>query len=516
MKKLISILLAFAMIFSFAACSQNETNTDNQTQTQAQTETNTEEVGFSEQSKQAVADFVAMYGKDSESYNGNAYVVCDFDNTTAVFDITYQAIIYQLEHMAFALKPDELKEAVSTELDMKADDNADWVADVSAAYNQLWDSYGPFTPAGVDDETMKTIQADAWWKEFSTKMRAFLYHVEDTTPEEINYSWILYWFSEMKPEEVYDLFYRSCAENEKVETQLVKWTSPEEIESKLGVIDCEFPCGVSITEDVKNMYKSFCEGGIDVWVCSASHLDGVRAAVDAFGISDYITGVIGMTQTLENGVYASSYDYKTGYPCDNLGNGKWQKSKYAIKTLPGLEGKVIAIENALVPLYGCGPLAGFMDSSGDFNFCTEFDSLKLVICYNRANRKITEGAGLIAVLAVYQKDTLGYNLKKANAAGDTYYVLQGRNENGLRTMLPSNETIRLGETQAKLFVNEDNEALLKYAIDNSLTTADFLNTFAIATQADSPQNKLGLAFGHLENYRGYHSVETADSQLDAA
>ena len=77
-----------------------------------------------------------------------------------------------------------------------------------------------------------------------------------------------------------------------------------------------------------------------------------------------------------------------------------------------------------------------MDSSGDFNFCTEFDSLKFVICYNRANRKITEGAGLIAVLAVYQKDTLGYNLKKANAAGDTYYVLQGRDENGLRTMRP--------------------------------------------------------------------------------
>lgn len=85
--------------------------------------------------------------------------------------------------------------------------------------------------------------------------------------------------------------------------------------------------------------------------------------------------------------------------------------------MPGLEGKVTAIENALVPRCGCGPLAGFMDSSGDFNFCTEFDSMTFVICYNRANRKITEGAGLIAVLAIYQRDTPGYDLKKANAAG---------------------------------------------------------------------------------------------------
>ncbi|MBQ7203815.1 MAG: hypothetical protein IJS03_07360 [Eubacterium sp.] len=71
--------------------------------------------------------------------------------------------------------------------------------------------------------------------------------------------------------------------------------------------------------------------------------------------------------------------------------------------------------------------------------------------------------------------------------------------------------IDFGETQEKLFANEDNEALLKYAIDNSMSTADFLNTFAIATQADSLQNKLGLAYGHLEKYQGYHSVTASAS-----
>ena len=488
MKRWIPFLLAVVMLFSLSACGGKE------------------ESGFSDQTRQAVSDFVAMYGKDSPDYQGNAYVVSDFDNTTCVFDITYQSIVCQLERMAFAMDPNALETALAVGLDLNADQNAEWIADITAAYSELWETYGPFTAAGADAETMKTMQSDPWWMEFAAKMRAFLYHVEDTTPEEVNYAWILYWFSGMTQDEVYDLFYRSCSENESVESEWVTWTSPKEVESLLGVIECAFQRGVSVTQDVKDMLKAFHDGGIDVWICSASHLDGVRAAVDAFGLSEWVTGVIGMTQTMENGVYLPSYDYENGYAWDNLGGGKWQPSEYRIQALPGMEGKVTAVENALVPRYGCGPLAGFMDSSGDFNFCTEFDSLKFVICYNRANRKITEGAGLVAVLAVYQQETLGYDLAKANAAGDTYYVLQGRNENGLRTMRPSNETIRLDEKKAQLFANEDNEALLQYAMEHDLTTADFLNTFAYATPADDPGNLLGVEYGHLGTYRGYHSV----------
>ena len=498
MKRWIPFLLAIAMLFSLTACGGKE------------------ESGFSEQTQQAVADFVAMYGKDSPDYQGNAYVVSDFDNTTCVFDITYQSIVCQLERMAFAMDPHALETALAVGLDLNADQNAEWIADITTAYASLWETYGPFTPAGVDAETETTMHSDPMWMEFAAKMRAFLYHVEDTTPEEVNYAWILYWFSGMTQDEVYDLFYRSCSENETAESEWVTWTSPKEIESLLGVIECAFQRGVSVTQDVKDMLKAFHDGGIDVWICSASHLDGVRAAVDAFGLSEWVTGVIGMTQTMENGVYQPSYDYENGYAWDNLGGGNWQPSEYRIQALPGMEGKVTAVENALVPRYGCGPLAGFMDSSGDFNFCTEFDSLKFVICYNRANRKITEGAGLVAVLAVYQQETLGYDLAKANAAGDTYYVLQGRNENGLRTMRPSNETIRLGEKKAQLFANKDNEALLQYAVEHGMTTADFLNTFAYATPADDPGNLLGIEYGHLKTYRGYHGVADPTSALDSA
>jgi hypothetical protein len=39
---------------------------------------------------------------------------------------------------------------------------------------------------------------------------------------------------------------------------------------------------------------------------------------------------------------------------------------------------------------------------------------------------VTDGGGLISAIAIYQRDGLGYDLAKANAAGDTLYVLQGR------------------------------------------------------------------------------------------
>lgn len=252
------------------------------------------------------------------------------------------------------------------------------------------------------------------------------------------------------------------------------------------------------------MLKYYVNNGIDTWICSASHIDGVRAAVDAYGLSDYITVVIGMTQKQINGKFVPGYDYETGYPYINKGNGKWEKTNVPIKALPGREGKVTAIKNALYPRYNNSqPIAGFMDASGDFNFCTEFKDMKMVICYNRANRKITEGAGLVAIAAMYQKENK-VDLKTANASGDTLYLLQGRDENGKRSLRESNYTIRFGETDEKLFANQDNIKLFEYLKSEKLTLKEFYDRFAIKTNADN--SVIGVAHGHLDSYSGYHSV----------
>ena len=119
---------------------------------------------------------------------------------------------------------------------------------------------------------------------------------------------------------------------------------------------------------------------------------------------------------------------------------------------------------------------------------------------------ITEGGGLVGIAAVYQQETLGYDLKKANAAGDTLYILQGRDENGKRSLRTSNKTVRLGENEEKLFANEDNYVLLQYIKDKKMTTKEYFDTFVIKTSASSTENDLGRDYGYLSEYNGYHSV----------
>ena len=138
-----------------------------------------------------------------------------------------------------------------------------------------------------------------------------------------------------------------------------------------------------------------------------------------------------------------------------------------------------------------------------FNFCTEFETLRFVVCFNRADRKGTDGGGLIAELAVYQEDTLKYDLEKATAAGDTLYLLQGRDENGKRSLRSSRASLLFGSSEEKLFRNVDNEKQLQKMIDEKMSTKEILNTWSVKQHAG--ENGFDFDTGFLTEYDGYHS-----------
>lgn len=462
--------------------------------------------------KTAVNEFIETYAGTE-----NAYVVTDFDNTCSIFDVEEQLAVYQLLHMAFACTPEELPDILATglsdldspregyALDEQTHSYNEWITDISGVYTKLYETYGPFTPAGISDEAvLAEIQNDENWMEFATKMRAMYDLVYDNESAAVAYPWVLYWFTGFTEEEVYQLALGSHNTYKEVETSEVEWVSPEDMESVVGQVAYTWTSGVQVSENIQEMFRAMDAAGIDVWVCSASCTSAIRAAVDAWDMHDYITGVIAMTNKLDGDVYVNEYDYETGYAWHTDGDG-WVKGDVATGAQTQGAGKVTAVDNVLVSAYGCGPLAGFMDSTGDFDFCTVYDSLKLVICFNRASRKVTDGGGVIAELAVYQKDTLGYDLKTANEAGDTLYVLQGRDENGLRSLRSDRTTLTYGSEEEKLFRNEDNEAQLQYMIDNAMTTEDIINTFAPKTDADAEDNVLGFKYGFSSDYAGYHT-----------
>ena len=541
MKKLLAMLLALVMVLSFAACGTTpaEPEEPEVPETQEPEEPTEPEVeptyaeefaaeieelkakyaapglevtdAFAEDVQKAIDDFIATYGGTE-----NAYVVFDFDNTCSIFDVEEQLAVHQLRTMTFAFTPEELpeilKEGIGDLEEVRENDYSEpatyqaWINDIVKAYTYLYETYGPFTAKGLDEAAQAEIQADEQWVEFATKMRAMYSFVGDVESASVSYPWVLYWFTGMTEQEVYDLAFASHSKYLEVESVYTTWTSPETIESEAGIVTVEFTDGTCASEPLKGLWKALDEAGIDVWVCSASATDPIRAAIDAFGLHEYCTGMIAMTNVVgEDGKYVHNYDYETG--CGWLADGDgWKRDDAPIKAQTQGVGKVTAINNAILPKYNnVGPLACFMDSTGDWNFCTEYENTKLVINFNRANRKITDGGGIAAAIAIYQRDYLGYDLATANANGDTLYVLQGREENGLRGLRSSNFTMRLGKDTELLFREDNNFIMLHYMIANELTTEEAINLFTVKTAAED--SVIDVKYGCVSEYAGYKNIK---------
>lgn len=504
MKKIISAVLCFIMVVSMIGCTKNDS-----------LHLRLERTDWAVDVKTAINDLLDIYGVDSANYSENSYAVFDFDNTSSIFDIEDQLCIYQLQSMAFAVKPEELSDVLFTNLSDSDKDLSEYglikgtyediIGDIVSAYTFLWKAYGPFTPEGLSEEDQNHIQSDPQWLEFATKLRLLYELVDAVESSSIAYPWVLFWFTGMTEDEVYNLAKKSHEKYSLLETSEITWTSPDSIESRIGSVSYTWTSGFGVTENIKELWKCLDDNGIDVWVCSASCTGAVRAAIDVLGLHEYCTGMLAMTvETDEDGKHINKYDYDNGFGYYAKDDETWEMMSVPEKAQPFCEGKVTAITNAIAPEYSNqGPIACFMDSTGDFNFCTEFKSTKLVCCFNRANRKVTDGGGLIAETAIYQRDTLGYNLKSANDAGDTFYVLQGRDENGMRSFRNSNLTLRYGETEEKLFADESNQIQLDYIIEKNLTTAEIFSMFAVKSSAE--ESPIYIDTGFLDEYAGYHS-----------
>ena len=507
MKKLICIICVLALLLgSFAGCGKKAEP--------APSLPRLERSDWNDDAKNAVNMMLDKYGKGGTDPADNPYAVFDFDNTCSIFDIEEQTVVYQLQTMSFEIEPEDMKDIIITGIpDIDKDVSSygyfsgsftDLADDITAEYTALWDKYGPFTYEGMTEDAVKAVSEDPDWQDFAAKVFVMYESVDDICSSDVSYPWMTYLFAGMTDEELYDLTSRALAEYSGKETSLVTWTSPESCESKTGPVSYTWTSGVSVSENINELWKALDENGIDVWVCSASVTGVIRAAIDHFGLHEYCTGMLGMTdKTDENGRFINEYDYDSGCGYYAVENG-WERMSRPIKTQTQGKGKVVAIVNAIAPEYDDhGPIAGFMDSTGDFNFCSEFETLKLVICFNRATRGVKEGGGLIAETAIYQKESLGYDFAKAEEAGDTLYILQGREENGLRSLRNSSSTMRYGRSEEILFKSEENSIRLQKFKDDALSTADILNTWALRRSGE--ENGLGFDTGFLDTYDGYHS-----------
>ncbi len=466
--------------------------------------------------RKALNDLFILYGRDGNATAPRPYAIFDFDNTCSVFDIEEQVAVFQLQRMAFAIRPGQMYEVLLTGLeDVFADRTeygfgpgtySDWASDIADAYEELWSRFGPFSGRGVAAELSEAIYADEYWLEFASKIRAFYDLIHESQTTTASYLMMSYWFTGMTEDEIYDLAYAAISFYKNVPSSRVRWTSPAALRSRVGVVSVEWTSGVSVPQEINELWRALDLNGIDVWVCSASYTAVIRAAIDVFGLRDHCVGMLGLVNRAdENGRYLNARDLTGGRGYLRDIRGGWSRLDRENGASPMGADKVKAISNVIAPMYGgAGPVAGFMDSTGDFNFCTEFRTMKLVVCFNRGDRSVRDGGGLVAETAVYEKEVLGYDLASANSAGDTLFVLQGRDENGMRGLRSSPKTLHLGAGSTEtLFKNRENELQLDLFVSQKPSVAQIMNEWSVVRSPD--ENGLGFPTGFLAEYNGYHS-----------
>lgn len=378
-------------------------------------------------SYQAVKDLIGKYGVKSPSYNPakKPYAVFDWDNTSIMNDTEEALFIYQMDHLAYKLTPEEFGKVIRTNVPEGpfADGykNADGkqvtldaiAADLAQDYKYLYDNYKGFKGT----KSLEEVKATEQFADFRTKL-FFLYEaINETYSTSIGYPWVLYLFINLTVEEVQKLAEASNDASLGMAIQNVTWTSPKALAGKAGVVSTTHTTGLRLTSEVANLMNTFRSNGIDVYVVSASLEDVVRvfATLPKYGYNLPAENVIGMRLATENGLITNKY--QPNYPI-TVGHGKTE-----------------VIQSVLVKKYGHGPIFIAGDSNGDFEMMTELDSVKLSLVINRVK------GGKIGQQAAKAAE----QLDKANPT----VVLQGRDEN-TGMWIPMEQTIKLGKSEPQL------------------------------------------------------------------
>ena len=138
--------------------------------------------------------------------------------------------------------------------------------------------------------------------------------IGDTMDASVSYPWVTYWYTGMTPDEVYNLAYESHSfygNPDKGQTwSKGKYVSPVDYKSEAGNVSVSYKLGITVSPEMKELYKTLNDNGIDTWIDTASPVDVVRAAVDYFQVPG-VDGIVGMTNKKDaQGRYINSYDYE--------------------------------------------------------------------------------------------------------------------------------------------------------------------------------------------------------------
>lgn len=367
--------------------------------------------------------------------NQGKYVVFDFDNTSVINDVEEALLAYQIEHLAFKIAPDQMYHVLKTQIpdmnqqvgtnDMEKPVTCHQLAtDITSDYKWLYENYKGFKGSQSLEEIHKSQQ----YQDFAAKLRYMYTAIGNTFDATVSYPWVTYLFTGMNSDEVYKLAgesHRYWSEYGKFTEE--KWVSPKDLPGEAGQISTTYLTGLHFTDELTDLYQTLMANGIDVYVCSASFIDVIKAAAcdPDFGYNLPEDHVYAMRlKTDAEGRYLPEYDYDWG------GKGKYAQTQAT--------GKSKVITGYIQPKYnGAGPLMVFGDSAGDYNMMTDYADTELGVIFNRY-RKPSDPIHKLCVIAAE-------NIGKENPK----YVLQGR-DNNTGNLISTQHSRMLGEKELVL------------------------------------------------------------------
>lgn len=379
-----------------------------------------------------LTQLITDYGVRSSNYDKDChpYAVFDFDNTTIINDVQEALLAFQISNLRFKFTPANIEEILETGLPdvnaFLAETNLanqsitvkQLVSDIKADYTYLYDNY-----RGLNgDKDLTTIQATDEYKSFISKLRFLYEEVNATFDASVGYPWVTYLFTGMTSEEVRSLtvdsddYWFGYPRYEKI-----TWTTPETRKGLSGQVSVGYKTKLNITDEVKDLYATLQDNGIDVYICSASFIDVIieTATNQKYGLNAKEENIYAMRLKKDaQGRYINSFD--TDY--------------YQTQG----EGKTKTIRKFIQPKYnGADPLLVGGDSAGDYNMMTDFQDMKLGLLFNRFCSDSTKELARSAV----------EHFGEDNAR----YILQGRDEN----------TGKLRPSQASVLLGQDKEVLVR-------------------------------------------------------
>lgn len=308
--------------------------------------------------------------------NKDNYVVFDWDYTSIYQDTQENLFRYQIDNLRFKMTPEEFKVAIRK--DIPKDDfangyentdgkkiNIDKIgADLDKDYEFIYKNY-----IKEKKMTLEEIQKTEEFKDFRGKL-AFLYEaIGGTFSHDIAYPWVLYQFTGMTPDEVKIL--AKEANDFGIGNKLGKYTieSSDKLTGKAGKVVYTYKSGLRTQPETANLFHTFKDNGIEVYVVSASLEDVVEvfAADPSYGYNLSEDNVFGMRLEMKDGKYIT--EYKKDYP--------------QTQTV----GKVQAIDRFIKSNHkNKGPILVAGDSSGDYNMMTEYDSIEALLIMKREGK----------------------------------------------------------------------------------------------------------------------------------